>query len=343
MADMKQRLKQKDLVAALFVFFSEEYDRSAVDSILDLELPLSLVRDHLRERFGIEYRSDAWILTQLRKYEEEAGVPLFRRREGPGGSVLLGVARDMRSYFQKCHLYVTQKIKVANGVLELVEHEVPAAGGGRGRKVGMLLGAGSTVTRIAEALADSLRSRRPGAGEERSWLVATHNLGVIHALGGSGAAPAEGLAGRQAGGVELLVPEGRVDPSTYSILGKNEELYARLSLDWSIEGTSFLRGGELHVESAEESAVKSAILHRCSGWKVLVLTGHEAVDQVPAGPGSYGRVEDYDFVVLPRASREGRAQSRFDRAVRELREGLEPWVLNWNYEVLRLRKARPAG
>jgi len=352
MGKKPQRLKQKDLVAALFVLFSEEYDVRGVDSILDLELPLRTVRDYLRERFGIDYTSDAWIVTQLRKYEDEVGVALFRRGEARDGTALIGIARDMLSYFQKRHLYVTQKIKVANGVLDLVMNEGPLAAekasqGDRaaaGGSVSILLGAGSTVTRIAEALSESLRMRRSrvarsgegrargGAGEPR-WRVATHNLGAILALGASGPAP-----GGVATGVELLVPEGRIDPETYAILGRNEELYGRLDLDWAVEGTSFLCRDGLYVESAEESAVKSAIVHRCSGKKVLVLTGHEAVDAPPEGLSPFGRVGEFDFLVLPRASREGRTQNRFDLAMGDLRSILDPWVLNWNYEVLRIRR-----
>ncbi|HOX33535.1 MAG TPA: hypothetical protein PLB91_14485 [Spirochaetales bacterium] len=331
MAKTRQRLNRNELVAALFILFSEEYDRSSADSILDLDLPLSAVRDHLRERFGITYTSDTWIGTQLRKFEEEEGVPLFRKSEGPGGESRLGIAREMRSYSQKRHLYVTQKIKVANAVLDLVTNEGRGASGG---SVGILLGAGSTVTRIAEALAELVRPRRSEGRQraegERRWLVATHNLGALQALGSSSCR----------GGMELLVPEGRVDPATYAILGRNEELYRRLELDWSVEGTSFLHAGRLFVESAEEARVKSAILRDCPGRKVLVLTGHEAVESPPAGLEPFGSVSEYDFVVLPRAPLEGRARSRFYLAMEELRAFLEPWVLNWNYEVLRVRRAR---
>jgi hypothetical protein len=343
----RQRLKQKDLVAALFILFSEEYDKRGVDSILDLELPLSQVREYLRDRFGIDYTSDSWIGTQLRKYEDEVGVELFRRGEGAEGYPLVGIARDMRSYFQKRHLYVTQKIKVANGVLDLVANEAPRAGkpgspgGASASRISLLLGAGSTVTRIAEALAERIRARRAegrsGEEAEASWTVATHNLGVVLALGAAGPS-AGGHASPGSGTVELYLPEGRVDPATYAVLGRNEELYGRMAFDWSVEGASFLCGGELFVESAQESRVKTAMLRCCSGRKILVLTGHEAVDSPPPGLESFGRVDEYDYVVLPRVTREGQALSRFDLAMRDLRSFLDPWVLNWNYEVLRTRR-----
>jgi DeoR/GlpR family transcriptional regulator of sugar metabolism len=315
--EQRHRLKQKDLVAAIFVFFSEEYDRRGVDSILELEIPLREIRSHLLSRFGIDYTSDAWICVQLGKYEEEMGASLFRRRE-TGEGLLLGIALDMRTYFQKQHLYVTQKIKVANGVLDLVRNEPE----GRKGPVDILLGAGSTVTRIAEALGEGL------ATAPYPWRVATHNLAVIQTLGKAGP-----LSKR----VELTVPEGRVDPVTNLILGKNEELYARLALDWAVEGTSFIKEGELFVESAEEARVKTAILRRCSGRKVLVLTGHEIVTELPPGLDPFGRIEEYDYVVLPRVSPASAVQSRFFQGFAGLRALFEPLVLTWNYEILRAK------
>lgn len=314
----RRRLKRKDLVAAVFVLFSEEYDRRGEDSILDMEMPLCEVRRYLLSRFGIDYTSDLWIWTQLGKYEEEAKIRLFRKREGPEG-LILGIARDMSTYFQKEHLYVTQKIKVANGVLELMRNEPE----GRTGPVSILLGAGSTVARIAEALVESLDDF-PGP-----WRVATHNLGVIQTLG---------RAGSHSGRIELTVPEGRVDPVTNLILGKNEDFYSRLALDWVMEGTSFLKDGELYVESAEETLIKSAILRRCSGRKVLVLTGHEVVASLPPGLSPFGRIEAYDYVVLPRFSRESSRPSRFDLAFGAIRDRFEPLILTWNYEILKARR-----
>jgi DeoR/GlpR family transcriptional regulator of sugar metabolism len=321
----RRRLKQKDLVAALFVFFSEEYDRRGLASILDIELPLKDVRRYLRERFGIDYTSDSWICTQLGKYEEEIGVALFRKRDAPEG-FLLGIARDMRTYFQKQHLYVTQKIKVANGVLELIRNEPK----GKTGPISILLGAGSTVTRIAEALAEGIGAAT-GNISRGPWRVATHNLGVIHALGRPGPLSSH---------IELTVPEGRVDPVTNLILGKNEDFYSRLCLDWVVEGTSFLKDGELFVESAEETTVKSAILHRCAGRKILVLTGHEAVAALPEQLKPFGLVDDYDYVVLPRVSFENALPSRFDQAFGPVRELFETLVLTWNYEILKAKRGR---
>jgi DeoR/GlpR family transcriptional regulator of sugar metabolism len=317
----RRRLKQKDLVAALFVLFSEEYDSRGADSILDLEIPMSELRRQLRERVGIDYTSDAWISTQLHKYEEEIGVSLFRKVEREDGSLSLGIARDMRTYFQKQHLYVTQKIRVANGVFDLIRNDLES--GPKRQALTILLGAGSTVSRIAELVAENARSLG------WTWRVATHNLGVIQTLGKPGP-----FSDR----VELFVPEGRVDPVLNIILGRNRELYSGLELDWVVEGASFLVDGELFVENEDETRVKREILALAAGKKILVLTGHETRLCAPPGMSSHGRIEDYDFIVLPRSTRAGLARSRFALAIRDLEALFEPWVLNWNYEIFKVRK-----
>jgi len=134
------------------------------------------------------------------------------------------------------------------------------------------------------------------------------------------------------------VPEGRIDPITYTILGRNIELYAKLGFDWVVEGTSFLFGYDLYIESSEESRVKSAVLREVSGKKILVLTGHEAVAEAPAGREPFGRIDEYDFIVLPHVSRDDRAMSRFDLAIHDIEGSFEPWIVNWNYEILKLRR-----
>lgn len=324
-SEQRHRLKQKDLVAAIFVHFSEEYERRGADSILELEIPMPEIRHYLLARFGIDYTSDSWICTQLGKYEEENGVPLFRRRDS-GGTTLLGVALDMRTYFQKQHLYVTQKIKVANGVLELVRHETPPGKNG----IDILLGAGSTVSRIAEAVAAGACEGRDAGqtGLCKAWQVVSHNLGVIHTLS---------RAAQLSGQVELYVPGGRVDPTTNIILAESPDFWAGHPLDWVVEGTSFLKDGSLFVESAAETSLKAAILARAPGRKILIFTGHEAVATLPPGLEPFGQVADYDFVVLPRASIGSAKPSRFDRSFGELRGLFEPLALTWNFEVLKAK------
>ncbi len=314
----RHRLRQKDLVSFILVLFSEEYERNEAASITSLEIPLAVVREQLESRTGILYSGDAWIVTQIHKYEEEMGFRLFRKRGA--GPPVLGLDQNIRTYAQKRHLYVTQKIRAANGVFDLVRNE--EANRRPERPLRLLLEAGSTLTRVAEIIAQNL----PGL----PWRleICTHNLGIMEALGGTGPDFER---------VRMDVPRGRFDPCTNLILGGNLELYGTREFDWIVQGASFLSGTALGVESREEAEVKSGILRECRGRKVLVLTGHEATDRMPEGAAPFGSVADYDYIVHP-AFRDGSAISR--RLANELESGaVAPAVMirNWSYVILERR------
>ena len=311
-----QRLKQQDLVATLFVLFSEEYDRSEVDSIADIEFPMASIRDYLEKRVGIAYSSDAWITTQIHKYEEEIGTRLFRKTSSPLGPIL-GLCKDLHTYEQKRHLYVTQKIRTANGVFDLIRNSLE--GSFSPRPVSLLLGAGSTVTRVAEIIAQNLLVL------PLEWDICTHNLGVIECLGKT----APGFDK-----VSISVPEGRFDPPTNLILGENLALCSKKRFDWVVQGASYLSKGALYVERKDETDLKSGTLHRCSGKKILVLTGHEASARPPEGIAPFGTVRDYDYVIYPALSQDSAAAQRLSRELGLGDAPLPVMIRNWSYEIL---------
>ncbi len=320
MASQRHRLRQKDLVAMIFVLFSEEYDRTGADSISDIEIPMTRVRGYLGNKVGIKYSSDAWIATQIHKYEEELGSRLFRRSEGPEGPSL-GLCRDLDTYAQKRHLYITQKIRAANGVFDLIRNargEFPERD-----TVRILLEAGSTVTRVAEIIAENLPEL------DWRWDISTHNLGVIECLGKTGPGFER---------VKISVPEGRFDPATNLILGDRLDLYTRQSFDWIIQGTSFLSGGRLFVERPYEASVKSQILHDCSGVKVLVLTGHEVAGHPPAGITSFGSIGDFDYIVHPSLPEASTAYRRLAGETRSGEARLSVFIRNWSYEIQKISR-----
>lgn len=313
----KHRLKQKDLIAQLFILFSEEYDRLQVDSITDVAIPLPSIRDYIREKTGISYSSDSWIITQVHKYEEELGTKLFRRTVATAGPAL-GLCKDLFTYEQKRHLYITQKIKTANGVFDLIKNSLgdpPAE-----QTIRVLLEAGSTVTRVAEIIAQNLASL------PLRWEVSTNNLGVLECLGKTGTAYRK---------VSLSVPRGNFDPATNLILGEEEDLYGRKEFDWIIQGTSFLSRGSLYVEKPEEAVLKSRILHDYGGTKVLLLTGHEATARIHADTKPFGKVSDYDFIIHPALPQDSAASRRL--ALELSCEGspdLSVMIRNWSYEIM---------
>lgn len=327
----RHRLRQKDLVAMLFVLFSEEYDRSQADSISEIEIPMNRLRAHIAQETGIAYTGDGWITTQIHKYEEELGIPLFRRAQ-VRGETILGLSQDIRTYEQKHHLYVTQKIRAANGVFDLMHHGIPGSsgivphmdhhGGSEGKaKIRVLLEAGSTITRVAQVIAENLPSL------DLTWDIATHNLGVLECLGKT--APAFRK-------VRVSVPAGTLDPVTNLILGENAQFYTGMRFDWIVQGTSFLSQGVVAVERGEEVPVKAGILAGCSGRKLLVLTGHEAVAHMPGDAIPFGKLGDFEYVVHPALPPDSGAARRLGEQFARSGLKLASLIRTWSYEILKV-------
>lgn len=317
------RLKRSDLAMKIFYLFSEEHEHSDKESIWDLELPMETVRQYLATEHGVSYRSNQWIYTQLRRYEQEVGVSLFRKiPDGSGDSFRLALHAPMPRFYQKRHLYVTQRIKVANGAYDKILHEVGARG--LDRPVRTLLGAGSTVFHLANILA------------EKSWqdptryAIYTHNVGSLQSL----------LNHRvNYDRISVCVLNGTIDPITYTIVGPDASAFTSVDLDFVVQGTSVIHDGLLYVESEEEFKVKSAILHECSGTKILVLTKHEFRSEPLAGASPFGSLTDYDYVVVPRSSAgEDRPRKRYDEEYESYQSRFEPEIMNWNYTILKVVK-----
>jgi DeoR/GlpR family transcriptional regulator of sugar metabolism len=312
----KHRLKQKDLIALLLTLFSEEYDKAQVDSITDILLPMGAIKTYLQRRVGISYTSDAWIITQVRKYEEEIGTTLFRKAVSQEGAAL-GLSQNITTYEQKRHLYISQKIRTANGVFDLIRNSVEKLPSGD--TVSLLLEAGSTVTRVAEIIAQNLHLL------PLKWDICTHNLGVIECLGKTSPAYRN---------VSISVPQGKFDPVTHLILSDRLELYLDRKFDWIIQGTSFLADGKLYVEKPDEARLKAKILSECKGKKVLVLTGHEATSHLPSPAEPFGAVSDYDYIVYPAMDSGSAAAKRMDREMAPFADTLPVMIRNWSYVIM---------
>jgi DeoR/GlpR family transcriptional regulator of sugar metabolism len=226
----------------------------------------------------------------------------------------------MLTFSQKQHLYVSDKIKVANGAFDKITNE---AAGGQG-PVRVYLGAGSTIYHLANILAE-----RSGPEGGLRYSICTHNLGALRRLLEPGV---------NYGRLEIAVPRGRVDPVTYAVLGEPAE-YARCGeFDYVIMGTSYVLDGRLYVESALEAEVKGTLLRQLPGAKILLLTKHEFTDQPLPGLRPYGALSDYDFVIVPRHAA-GLGVSKKHEAIYERHESLfSPEIIHWNYTILKVRK-----
>ena len=312
---LKRRLKKKDLIMLLLTLFSEQYDSAQVDSIADILIPMETIKDYIKDKVGITYTSETWIINQIRKYEEEIGTKLFRKIVTNQGSAL-GLCQDLSTYEQKRHLYVTQKIKTANGVFDLICSCLEKSASEKTIKV--LLDGGSTVTRVAEIIEQNLERLAV------KWEIYTHNLGVIKCLGKKSKAYRD---------ISINVPQGIYDPVTNLILSDSLEFYIEKKFDWIIQGTSFLLKGNLYVEKSEETHVKARILSDCIGKKVLVLTGHEATSHLSGFAEPFGVVPQYDYVVYPLLASGSAAAKKMGNELMSFAKIMPVMIQNWSYVI----------
>ncbi len=318
----KHRLKQKELVINVFFLFEKEYERSQVESILEIKLPIEHIKKELGEISSVHYRSNQWICTQLRRYEEDLGVQLFRKdRTGcKKGSFYLSINDEMLKFYQKQHLYVSDKIKVANGVYDKIINETV---GKKSNEVRIFLGAGSTIFHVANILAEKALE------DPVKYVIYTHNLGVLKRL----LEPAVDYRK-----IDVFTPKGQVDPVTYTILGEVDEIDSSIPFDYVIMGTSYILDGRLYVESRKETEIKGVVLSRLRGEKILVLTKHEFTDQPLKGLESYGLLQEYDYVVVPKHSNECEIKKKYERIFEQYQKLFLPEIISWNYTILKVLK-----
>lgn len=314
----KRRLKQGDLVTSILRIFADEFERSDAKSIHEITLPIEKVKSLLHEGQRISYRSGHWIHTQLKRYEEELGFRLFRKeKNGSGGNDFsLTLYDDLRTFTQKRHLYISGKIKIANGLVDIIHNHL--AGSVMRRELKVLLGAGSSIYHTADAIAVFFKD------SGYRMRVFTHNIGVIERLTAPDVDNSK---------IELFTPSGRIDPITYCIVTANTEFYTNVDFDFIVQGTSVVNDGRLYVESDSEIALKSEILHRCRGHHILILTKHECRDE-PLDNQSYGSITDYDSIIVPRFHMQGSGKKNYEAGFDRYRNMLHPMILNWNYEIL---------
>ncbi len=316
----KHRLKQKDLVMRIFFMFEEKYEKRNVESICDIKIPIEDIKDYLKDTCDVNYRSNLWVYTQLRRYEEDLGVRLFSRDGKGAGSFYLSIYDRMLKFYQKQHLYVSKKIKVANAVYDKIKNDLQD---NRKSSIKILLGAGSTIYHLANIIA------------ERSWhdpfkySIYTHNLGSLKRL----LEPAVNY-----NTIQVFTPSGKVDPVTYTIIGDPDFLCNAGVFDYIAMGTSYIFDGKLYVESGEETKIKEAILKSAQGTKLLILTKHEFTDRQPDNRKAYGSLSDYNYVVVPRISTSNGIKKRYDTIFEEYKKIFEPEIIHWNYSILKVLK-----
>jgi len=309
------RVKRNDLIMSLFVLFSTEYDLQKEESIMDLTLPMERIKAFLQVRFSVSYSGNQWIYTQIRHYEEEIGCRLFVKEKKEDKNFNLRLNPEMIAYEQKRHLYINQKINVSNGLSDLIKNTLSY-----NKRISLLLDAGSTVSHLANIMA--LHSYK----EDITYDVYTHNMSVINRLMDSHV---------NSKTINVYSPRGKVDPITNSILGNSLDLYKENTFDYIIQGVSFLVDGAVFVEQENESRIKKKILLEVKGNKVLILTGHEVRQALPIPLEEFGRLENFDYLVVP--SRNKHNIKNMDRMLKTFENILNPEIVNWNYRIYRIK------
>ncbi len=317
----KHRFKQKDLVMSIFKLFSEEYERGSFGSIWEIVLPLEKVITILKEKYSVSYKSGHWVWVQLSRYEEELGVKLFKKVATNKNSKKFSISihYPFVNFFQKQHLYISEKLKVANGTFDKIQafkQKLNSA-----KPISIFLGAGTLCYHLSTIFA------------ERSWQknarysIHTNNLGALSIL----TAP-----GINFDNINVLVPEGYVDQITNTIVGESNEIFSTTEFDFIIQGTSCVYNGDLFIESKKEVIRKAKVLKEARGEKILVLTKHEFSDRPIKGSEAYGNIKDYDFIIVPKKRVDSPIKKKCESIFEEYKESLIPEIINWNYEIYKV-------
>ncbi|RKX91567.1 MAG: hypothetical protein DRP59_07465 [Spirochaetes bacterium] len=319
MGKAKHRLKKKDLIMNIFALFSEEYEKSKHKSIWDIVISIEYVIEYLKEKCEVDYKSSLWLWTQMKRYEEELGVKLFRKVKKNDKEFSIAIHYPFKNFFQKQHLYVTEKIKVANGVYDLLQNlsDTPD----RRNRLRIILGAGTLCYHLSTILADHSWNSRI------KYLIHTNNLGALEQLI---------IPGINNENIRISIPEGVVDPVTQTIIGENNAIYSDVEFDFIIQGTSYVYNGNLYIESGEESLRKHEILKKTKGKKILVLTKREFTDKLPDGMSEFGNIKDYDYAVIPKKSTDSTIKKKCESIFEQYSGLFIPQIINWNYEILKV-------
>jgi len=322
----KLRLKQKDLVFNVLRLFSLELDKNQGKSIWDVALSSSQIIEYLKERYSIDYKTDYWLWTQLKRYEEELGMPLFKKHKGTGPTFTISLAAPYTHFHQKKHLYIAEKLKAANAVYDEIENY--AQQNKREASVKVLLGAGGLCNHIASIFVEHLDTL------SYPLDIYTHNLGIIEQF--SSLPEGENHLG-------VFVPSGELDSTTYALLEQQDTFYENTQFDFIVQGTSFLYEGNLYIESKKELPRKTSIAKRAKGTKILVLSMHEFTNDASlvCGLTAYASLYDYDQMIVPRSGRPDGEDEHFNQIFLRYADSLHPLVLNWNYAIYQIRKPVP--
>lgn len=312
----RQRIRRSELVQFVFSMFSQRYERSSVDSIQDIQIPIAEVRKKLSESYDTAYQNDWWILTQIHRYERETGTRLFERvgSQTDPNEITLAIYQGIDGFWGNHHLLVNQKLRIAKGVLDLITNTSESSR----EPLSLFLGSGSIPTMVADVLVHKIMEHG-GA-----YRIFSHNLAVQEkAL----------AAARMGGRIDFYAVGGRVDSIKFISLTDNMADYVDENLAFVIQSTNTIAGETLYVDDPDEARMKDTILHDLPGVRVLVLMKDEFA-RSSHGKHAYGRLRDYDYLVtIP--SRNGTTR-KADIFLDGRSDDFVRYVTHWSYTIYRI-------
>ena len=317
----KQRLSKKELISNIFALFSEKYDNTEEKTIFDINIPITDVQNYLKERCNVKYTGNTWIYTQIKRYEDTLGVRLLKKTTSADDpkSFNLAIYEEMKSFTQFQHLYLTHKLKIANGIYDQIKNSVDSLPYNKPLKI--LLGSGTNIYHLADIIAGKSKE------DKLQFLLYTHNLGVINNL----MEPSNINSN-----IKIFTPAGMIDPVGKTIVGTDNNLYLSSDFDFIVQSTNTIYERKLYVLTKEESERKKAILKECKGVKILALVMDEFKNTLDNKMISYGELRDYDFIVVPRTR--SKRQSKYENILKKMHDFLIPEIVHWNYVIYKIDK-----
>jgi len=317
----KHRLHKKELITNIFSLFSEKYDSADEKSIFDLNIPISEVQKYLEERCNVKYTSYTWIYTQIKRYEDVLGVRLFQKIDSTDDPEIfkLAIYEEMSSYTQFQHLYLTHKLKIANGIYDQIKNSLESWNKNRSLKI--LLGSGTNIYHLANIIA--------GKSEEDKILyhLYTHNLGVINNL-----MKPQNISEY----IKIYSPAGKIDLIGKTIVGNDNDFYLSTEYDFIIQSTNTIFEKNLYVNTDEEGIRKQIILKKCKGVKILALVMDEFKKSLTDSMSCYGNLSDYDYIVVPKTR--SKRELEYKLILNKMDDFMKPEIVHWNYVIYKILK-----
>ncbi len=313
----RQRLRKKDLVDSIFLLFSREFDiQDKVDDIRNIRIPVEKVSSFLNENFNLKYRSNSYIFSQLRSFEEENSIKLFEKIPDNSGKTefYIAVYSGINSFNQKKYLYTASKLKITNGLYERIEHYIIEK---RKKSLNILLGAGVVIHHLASLIAEK------GRFLNIEFNLYTHSTSIIDLFMQTES---------ELTNFNIYTRTGKIDAKNFTINDCFTDFYSKVEFDFIFQGTSCIFNNKLYVRSLEESKIKQDILQKGKGEKILVLLKKEFIDSEPESMHSYGHINDYNYLIVPEKGPSA-GRKKCDAIFDRYKENLTAEIIHYNYSI----------